>query len=283
MAKRHDVHHFIPAFLLRPWQSGHDDRLTALAWKGGRVNASRRNAKAVAKLTGLYALRDVPEDKANVVEAQIFQRIDDDGAAAHAKLTRGRSDLTSKEMDGWARFIVSLLTRSPWFLQRHVDAAPGVMLATLMKNPIEGFDQSDALDKMLELRPDLPRDMALRGLVSILPKSRTQDAIMGCPWAIVDVSESSRDLVIGDRPVLRTGTFDTDFLLALPISPTMLFLMHSSNSSAMQALRRLSPRELVERANRESAHRAIDYVYATSDEHEALALRYLREPGPVTP
>jgi hypothetical protein len=35
---------------------------------------------------------------------------------------------------------------------------------------------------------------------------------------------------------------------------------------------------MVERANRESAHRAIDYVYATSAAHDALVHRYLRPP-----
>ena len=278
MSKRHDVHHFIPAFLLRQWQNGPDDRLTALAWKGGSVNASRRKAKAVAKLTGLYTLRDVPEDEANIVEAKIFQRIDDEGAAAHAKLARGESELSPREKDGWARFIVSLVTRSPWFLQRHVDAAPRALLEMIMKNPLEGMSPSLTLEKVLEVVPDLPRDMALRGLVSMLPKSRTQDAIMGAPWTIADVSDSSRDLVIGDQPVLRSGDFDTDFLLALPLSPTKLFLMHSPDSSALSAFRRLGPRQLVERANRESAHRAIEYVYATSDAHAALARRYLREP-----
>lgn len=40
----HDQHHFVPAFLLREWQSGKDENRTSLRWARG-VRGVRRDAK----------------------------------------------------------------------------------------------------------------------------------------------------------------------------------------------------------------------------------------------
>jgi hypothetical protein len=50
----HDQHHFVPAFLLREWESGKDDKLTSLRWARGAVVANRYKAKSVAKQRHLY-------------------------------------------------------------------------------------------------------------------------------------------------------------------------------------------------------------------------------------
>ena len=65
-------------------------------------------------------------------------------------------------------------------------------------------------------------------------------------------------------------------MLALPIAPKMLFMVHPENSTWAPRLRTLSARELVRRANIDSASQAIDYVFATSSEHIQRAKRYLR-------
>lgn len=50
----HDEHHFVPAFLLREWQTGDDDKLTSLRWARGALVANRYKAKSVAKQRHLY-------------------------------------------------------------------------------------------------------------------------------------------------------------------------------------------------------------------------------------
>ena len=48
-------HHFVPAFLLREWQSGSDEKLTSFRWSRGQVVATRFKAKSVAKRRHLYS------------------------------------------------------------------------------------------------------------------------------------------------------------------------------------------------------------------------------------
>jgi hypothetical protein len=102
--------------------------------------------------------------------------------------------------------------------------------------------------------------------------------MLGATWTTVDLSASPLDLVIADRPVLRVGGFDADYLLACPIAPTRLFLMHPENSTWPARLGGLSPRDLVMRVNRESVNQAHTFVFATSGAHRSLAETYLRQP-----
>lgn len=274
----HNEHHFIPAFLLREWERGEDLRLTSMRWKHGAVRIKRYRAKAVAKLTQLYTLRDLPEHAQNVIEKKVFQKIDDEGAVAHAEILRGGLPSLSDDLvANWARFIVALLIRSPWFIQRYVEKAPRIMRDTIAKTASPDEDVDASLSALITANPNFASTLTLRSLVALLPTSKSHEVIQNSPWTAVDLSDSPIDLVIGDRPVIRTeGGFQGDFMLAFPISPKMLFIVHPTDSTWAPRLNALPPRELVRRVNIDSASQAVEYLFATSSGHIQLAKRYLR-------
>lgn len=278
MSQPHNEHHFIPAFMLRQWERGENSKLTTMTWRNGAVRLGRNRAKAVAKWTQLYTLHDAPEHAKNIIESKVFQKVDDEGAIAHAAILSGDlSSLSDELAQCWTRFVVALLMRSPWFIQEQVKKAPNVMLDTILKTALPEEDTAATLQAILSANPNFATTIALRSLVSSLPNSQSHAAIQGAQWILADVRASPIDLVIGDLPVLRTaGGFEGDFMLALPIAPKMLFMVHPENSTWAPRLRTLSARELVRRANIDSASQAIDYVFATSSEHIQLAKRYLR-------
>jgi hypothetical protein len=278
-ANRHQQHHYVPAFLLRQWQSGPDERLTAFAWKNGNLVASRNKARAVAKLLGLYTLQEAPSEQRNMLESKLFQLVDDHAARVHAALLRGDlQKLTQEDAEHWARFVVSLTVRSPWLIERYAARGPGVMLRAMMDRPVPGEDAHERLAQFQAAHPAALRDLTLRSVGRVVVQSEAHAHLLGAVWSLVDTSQSSRDLVISDVPVYRSGVKDGDFLLALPLAPKRLFMIHPQGSRIGAGLRTIPVRDLVTAANRESAAQAMQYVFASSGEHETLARRMLRKP-----
>jgi hypothetical protein len=275
----HSNHHFIPEFLLKQWHSSLDQRLTAFAWKHGKLTASRHKGKAVAKLLGLYALHEVPPESRNMVEAQVLQIVDGRGAQVHAKIIQGEvAALTDQESQWWTRFVVSLLIRSPWKLQVHIDDSPRVLLDTLKKDPLPDDDPHARFASLMVNRPHLTRDMTVHAMVKVINSSTTHEKILGSTWGLVDLKCSPVDLVMSDQAIIRHGNFDDDYLLAFPVSPTQLLCIHPDGSKMIKLLQALPPKELVMRANRDSASQAMQYLFATSAQQEALARKYLAHP-----
>lgn len=279
MSRRHENHHFIPAFLLRPWERGDDSRLTTLAWRNGAIRIGRNRAKAVAKLAQLYTLHELPSDRRNIIEARVLQKIDTDGAAVHSVfLAPGHPTLSAGDAVAWTRLVLSLVLRSPWMIEKYIEDAPRVLLETIKKSAAAGEDPEDTFLELQSRNPDLARSMTLQGRARLLPRGQSHAAMLGATWTVVDVSSSPFDLVIADQPVLRTGGFNEDYLFALPIAPTKLFLMHPEHSTWPGRLGALPTRELVMRVNRESATQAHTYLFATSGAQARLAEAYLRVP-----
>jgi hypothetical protein len=241
----HSNHHFIPDFLLKQWHRGVDQRLTAFAWKHGTLTASRHKSKAVAKLLGLYALHEASPESRNMVESQVLQTVDARGAQVHAKIIRGEiATLTDQESQWWTRFVVSMLIRSPWKLQGHINDSPRVLLETLMDDPIPGDDPKARFDSLMMERPYLTRDMTVRAMVKVISSSTTHEKVLGSTWGLVDLSDAPIDLVMSDQAVLRYGNFDSDYLLAFPVSPTQIFCIHPPGSKMLEGLKRLPQRSL---------------------------------------
>lgn len=83
-AMAHDEHHFVPAFLLREWQTGEDDKLTSLRWARGAVVANRYKAKSVAKQRHLYSTGVAERRPNNKLEREFMgPKVDDPAAIAH--------------------------------------------------------------------------------------------------------------------------------------------------------------------------------------------------------
>jgi hypothetical protein len=79
----------------------------------------------------------------------------------------------------------------------------------------------------------------------------------------------------GDRPCLLEGdAVSGDFIMALPLSPTTLFLI-CSQQSRIEALRRLRPNDMVRRFNKASAIYASRRVFGTENHHMPLVSKHL--------
>ncbi len=273
----HSDHHFVPAFLLREWHAPSTGRLTALAWKGGKLTASPLTAGGVAKALGLYSMPDLPPESRNVIESKVMQKVDDEGAQAHQHILReGVQTLTDEMARWWTRLVVSLAIRTPWSVDEHEASAPEVVLRTIMKDPREGEDPETTVKSLTEANPRLMRSITLRAMVNSIRDGLPHRAIMGSEWATIDVKGCRLDLVIGDKPIVRTGAMDGEYLMLLPLSPSMLFAIYNTGNRLIERAWHLPPQELVRRVNVDMATQAVEYLFATSTVHLPLAAKYLR-------
>jgi Protein of unknown function (DUF4238) len=273
----HSTHHFVPAFLLREWHAPSTGRLTALAWKGGKLTTSPLTADGVAKELGLYSMPDLPPESRNVIESKVMQRVDDEGAQAHQHILReGVQSLSDEMARWWTRLVVSLAVRTPWSVDEHEASAPGVLLRTIMEDPREGEDPETAVKDLMKADPQLMRRMSLSAMVDSIGDGLPHRAIMGSEWATIDVQGCRLDLVIGDKPIVRTGAMDGEYIMLLPLSPSVLFAIYNTGNRLIERTRSLPPQELVRRVNVDMAAQAVEYLFATSTVHKPLAAKYLQ-------
>jgi hypothetical protein len=271
----HENHHFIPAAFLAEWEVGQPGgvpRLSAFACKHGQVRSRARRAKSVAKVVGLYAWRGVPAEQRNQLEAEVFQRIDNDGAIVHQRLLRNDVELDARSQSDWTRFVVSLLLRLPPIIRYYFARTPHIL------NGISEGDTPELAERFREvvrqLGPALPENMTLGAIRDLMGECKAHYALTAATWTIRDVSQARTDLILGDNPVLRYGPMTESHLLVLPISPVKLFIA-SSEASCLERLAALPDDEIVFWTNRDSAAQAYQYVYATGEHHRRLARRRL--------
>jgi len=92
-----------------------------------------------------------------------------------------------------------------------------------------------------------------------------------------NTQEASVDLLIGDKPIIYTGSMLEKFTIALPLSPTLVFFA-SNIDGFTQAIGQYSASQLVKDLNKNMVAQAMRYVYATSVRQKPLVERYLQPP-----
>jgi hypothetical protein len=103
----------------------------------------------------------------------------------------------------------------------------------------------------------------------------------------MDLSKTPYRLLTSDRPVVMTdGLGYTTSHLALPLSPTMLFVA-ANTQEMMDELRAMGSHDLVRNCNRWTVRHAVKYVWAQDHSHDDLieqemSLDAKNEPSPFT-
>lgn len=105
-------HHYIPQFYLRPWL-GIDHKLQEFRrGHGNRVQSGRYGTKSTGYVEDLYALPGVSEDTRHKIENMFMMPVDTSAMRARNLLLQGTIP-TDELRPAWARFLLSLLLRSP--------------------------------------------------------------------------------------------------------------------------------------------------------------------------
>ncbi len=281
----HAEHHYVPAFLLRQWETGADMKLTSFRWSRGKVAASRFKAKSVAKERHLYSMQRSQVEPDVQVEKEFFSHhVDNPAAVVHAKmLASGVSGLSPEDKQVWSPFLISLMLRGPKMIQHIRRRGREILSAGLDRSPKEylaarGDDPAPTLRNWVETnQPDTLDDLGVMTLPHLTFSENLNLAVLNVTWGIRSVHPAKYNLLIGDRPLILAGTFETRFLLALPISPTKLFFAFNDERTFAN-VRAYEQDAFVKATNTSTVAAAESYVYATDAVQQPFVQKLLRKP-----
>ena len=279
------AHHYVPKFILEQWHTPPDDRLSTFHWEHGALRHGRHKAKAVAKRDHLYSRRRRTANPDVSLERDFFgPYVDDPAARVHKKmLANGLGDLTHAEQADWAKFIIAQILRVPTTMEQMRERGRRTLEEGLDADPdayvVErGNEPEPTLRAWFEKNfPHEFDDVAVRAFPLLVYSKKLLSAVLTGHWAVRVLTNSNRDLVIGDKPLSVAGKLGGEHLLIMPIAPNRVWLAFDNPQTGVNVEQRTDV-DLVREINRAMVIQTDRYVYSSSMQHEALILKYLRKP-----
>jgi hypothetical protein len=276
-------HHYIPQFLLRGW-CNQNGTLTVYSRPEGRVVTSERNPRGTGFEPNLYTYDQVPLEKRHTIETDFMTPHIDTPAALIVKkiLNREFCKLTLGERSDFAYFILSLRARHPDAVALAKATGLEAITSALARDPdeyeaVKGSASPPTLTEWTRQNaPSLIPNFGMSRLPRLIAHDKTVEHIFRMPWWIHDVHHANTDLLLSDRSCLLKGNaVDGECLIALPLSPTMVFFICNIEHQ-IHVLRSMRPTSLVKLVNRASVLHAADRVYGTGTHHLPLVEKFLR-------
>jgi hypothetical protein len=285
---KHANQHYVPAFLLRQWQTPPDSKLTVMRWANGQLLHSRLKAKSVGKELHLYSMQRDQLSPNPMLEHQFMTPfVDEPASVVHAKILRGGvTSLTAQDKVHWSNFLVSLLLRGPGMMRVMRAKGRAVLQAGMDSAPHEyQAVRGDAPERTLTewVRANAPwlfEDLAVLTFPDLVMSKLLNSAFLGpkSAWATRDVSGSPRSLLLGDTPLVYRGTFQTSFVVALPLSPTRCFVAFNEPGTWANLASQSAP-TLAKALNRDTVSQAQVNVFATDAAQAKFVEKNLRRPS----
>ena len=264
-------HHYIPVFYLKQWR-GPDRRVIEFSrpYKD-KVKPRNVDPDGTGYVRGLYRMPGVADQFAEVIEQTFFKRVDDQAAIALQKLLKNEMQGWSLDLrKSWTLFLLSMFMRSP----KIVTDALAAITEGLPEQWAE-IQKKWAIDKpdeppMEDFNSTIAQQYTLLALRRFIANDEIGLLILGMIGDTMDLSKTPYRLLTSDRPVVMTdGLGYTTSHLALPLSPTMLFVA-ANTQEMMNELRATGQHDLVRNCNRWTVRHAVKYVWAQDHSHDEL-------------
>ena len=111
-------------------------------------------------------------------------------------------------------------------------------------------------------------------LTEIIDNDRVGPTIFGMKWVVVDVSSAKNTLMTSDRPVVMPHGLDNpDCYIALPISPTKLFI--AAHTDRFKQLKPGHEHVVVKEINKAVVTQAREFVWAVDDTQLAFVRKHM--------
>lgn len=250
-------HHYIPVFYLNQW-AGDDGRLCEISRPHQKVKAKRKYPSGTGYVDGLYTIPGLPAEDAQYVEKR-FMQLNDDWAAKALQVflvhDPSQKDLTAKEKVGWARFIYSLMLRTPEQIQRIRER----MVEKAMTISAQAF------------------------LPTLINSQVVIEEISTMSFHTAQVTDNKHPLLTSDRPIIMTNGLRVENAhIVIPISPTKIFIAVKERKT-FEYIGDLHSDLLVQSVNNKVAEQAVKYVYGTDDAQRRFVANRLGKMAQSTP
>jgi hypothetical protein len=264
-------HHYIPVFYLKQW-AGPDGRLVEFSRPHGSIVKPRRtHPDGTGFVRGLYRLPGVPDDVAETIEQKFFKELDDYASYAHKRiLRRYMIDWSPRMRTAWSQFILGILLRSPKTVSDTKlmvgDGIPEIWEEARSKHASENPNSP----AMRDYDAGLIDRTSLIALQRFISNEKMVRFVNGMIWSACDVAPTRYRFLTSDRPIVITdGLGYPESHIAVPVSPTMLFLATNTEQTAKE-IQAMHVKDLVFNANKQVVRHAVQYVWAHDESQTAL-------------
>lgn len=280
----HKHQHYVPRFLLESWHLPTSKKLLSFRWAHGALSHKSFSAKSVAKMEHIYSMRRATDAPDVSVERDFLGPfVDDPASRSYQTMLRGGVDvLTENEKIDWARFLVSLMLRVPVMMECMRVRGREIIEQGLEERPDEFLEiRGDAEEETLrewvdKYNPSVIDDLAVMTLPALVQSKLLNGVFLQSIWITREFKKSPYNLLISDNPLIYVGTFESKFIVGLPITPTRAFFAFNGRDVWEKILTR-GDRGLVRDMNYSTVSQAERYVYATDLRQSAFVSKYLRK------
>lgn len=262
-------HHYLPKFYLAQW-ADQDGCITRFTRERGKIHARRVFPTSAGFREGLYSL-PLHTDRwaAQRLETHFFQQVDNEASPVLKKLMALEKVEEVAERSAWARFLRSLLLRTPAQISflasrlREMILADPSSRADYEQTRIDG--EPATFDQWLESRGEDSFALAARAMLpELIDSYDTGAAINQMVWAVTVLDDPALTLLTSDASVrMSNGHF------AIPIGPCHLFLA-TANRQIMDGILSFPRKRIFKTINKIAVAGAREQVIARDERQRAF-------------
>ncbi|HYJ31323.1 MAG TPA: DUF4238 domain-containing protein [Allosphingosinicella sp.] len=226
-------HHFLPEFYLRRWV-GADGRLTEFRRPHKALVTRRKFPSQTGFERELYSIKTREDEEARQeLESGFLSMIDNDAARALTFLEEHRTSPADDRLrDGWIRFLMSLLHRSPYrveIMRRQLAEREVEVLADIKLRwaEVRGPSDPETYEEYAaspEGKSRVDENLAVL-LKDLMDSELIGNALARMHWGFGRLDDLRCGLMTSDSPVMVSdGAGHKDGFIALPTSPTTFFI-----------------------------------------------------------
>lgn len=284
-------HHYVPQGYLKRWLSGNDIRLTRFQHNYKEVVPLRVATAATGYEKDLYTSKLNPQ-LSDRLEREFMQVVDSDASKLIDLFTDPSGTLpplNKSQLDGWTRFLMSLMHRSPARVadlkRRFAEVLANTPIAITDDlradyNARRGEGDPPTLEEYIARRQ--PQDAELGGLMTIANVSNSEKigtTINKMIKHVVHLKTSKHELLASDRPLIQEGGLDNPMaFLMLAIGPRHLFIATNTQHRMAQILANVASNEVTRFNNVSICQQAERFVYGTNASQLNLVRKFFHRP-----
>jgi hypothetical protein len=274
-------HHYLPIFYLKQW-CGPDGKVVRYYRPYRKVVPSPvipQNTGYEPRLNTLEGLP--PEVRASIETDYMGPQIDQPASEALSLLLSFKLPTTDPMKRAWARFLMSLALRNPQTLGAlNADMRWQLVAQQCIKPEAREKYRASGDPRGIEAWLDslLPHLLKSSGTI-VLPQfiEELSKPFHAMRWFLFDLGGADTSLLTSDRPLFGPHGFgDPRCIVALPLSPRVLFVAANTRESFRAFVRGQPPEAIVNLINETLVTQATAHVYGNTKAHLATVEKYLR-------
>lgn len=228
-------HHYIPKFHLNSWTDETGRLLSYRKIGSGKIESKMKYPSEVFFQNYLYTLKEEKFEATGPIPDYVedeLAEIDDNASKVLCKIldSSSVSGLTTEEKRHWASYVNSLLYRTPERIGGLEVMMKSIITETLddikAVATSETYDTWDICGKIFNESPYGENNVRIK-MLSVIRENEWVTELLNYKWRLILLKGSPFKFILTESPVVTFGEDNNLSMLALALSPSLLWLAFS--------------------------------------------------------